>query len=167
MEMLLSVAQAAVDEEFARAERLDSKARGLLAIVGAFFAFAQATTIGLLSGPVDPDEARGWALAIVAVAGLSAVGMLLAIGLGFWVFRLRDEKAPSVVAIRDYGRSASVGHPAVGIKLSEQLAKILEDRREVNRARSKSLTRMAVGCAFAVFCAAAQFGLGLVAVIFG
>lgn len=152
MSLLLSAATSVIDEEFKRSERLDSKSRNQISIVGALFAVVQAVVVGLLNGTLEP--ARGHAtssfvvwLGVAAVA--AAIALAVAIAVSYQSWRLRDDPALGLNTIRQYSDAARSGNPAVGAKLIEGYTQIAEGRRANNEERAEALDRAAVACAVA------------------
>lgn len=173
LSILLSSATALIDEEFRRSERLDSKSRNQIALVGTFFAVVQAGVFSLFNGALGAKEAVGGKgghtasgfVPFLAGTGIAAgVVLAVAVGISYRAWRLLDDKALGVGTIRTYLDAARAGNPAVGVKLVSAYADIAEDRRNNNKQRAKSLECATKACGTASAVVAAELILALVAI---
>jgi hypothetical protein len=167
LSILLDAATAIIDEEFKRSERLDSKARNLITVAGAFYAVVQAVVIGLVNETLGGGflkDASSFVPWLMLAAGLATAGMLAALGWTYNAWRLRGDEALRVKTIRDYRDAAYAGNPAVGAKLVDAYAKIADDRRQVNAERAAAVDAAAVACGIAMALIGIELVLAFVAV---
>lgn len=129
---VIDVARQAIDQQFVISERLDNKARGLVATGGAWFAVVQAVATGAFDiGGLD----RTWKLLMVVAAGLGA-GLLIAttaLCARVWSTRTETDIAPQgLISMRN--DIASGGD--VVTDLIRHYAHILNTRAENNAQRA-------------------------------
>lgn len=133
---VVSAARAAVEQEFQISERLDSKARGLVVLVGQWFAIAQAVSAVAYSTK-DPDDWMLYTVGGLAVAGAVALGIIF---LFTWkVWRVRDERAVTPQGLEQMKQAALTDPDAMSL-LVDHYASHLGDRRTTNKVRSDALT---------------------------
>ena len=131
---VLSTARAAVEQEFQIAERLDSKARGLVTIGAQWFAVAQAVA-AVAYATHRPHTWMVWAVGGIAFVAAAALATLFVFCSMVW--SIRDEEAVSprgLLQMRD-----AVLHEQALVKLVDHYASILRDRRVTNRSRADAL----------------------------
>lgn len=166
LSILLASATSTIEEEFKRSERLDAKSRNLIAVVGAFFAVAQAVVIGLINGSLAATEhhARSSFVLWLGVAGAIACAILVvAIVFSVKAWRLRKDPALGPGTIEAYLSAARAGNPAVGVKLVEAYVKIAKGRRQNNELRAKELERAELWCFVATFMTGIELILAFIA----
>jgi len=130
---VLDAARAALDQEFARAERLDSKARGQLAAAASWFAAVQAVAgITLRS-----DTSAGWLLVVAALAAGSAICLLLAHRTLGAVWKLHPQPAIGEETLEDM--AANAGSPTFGDQLVLLYRNLLGNAQHNNDLRSDAL----------------------------
>jgi cellobiose-specific phosphotransferase system component IIC len=165
--MLLDAATAIIDEEFKRSERLDAKSRNMITVAGAFFAVVQAVVAALINETLTAtatQETSPFVLWLCVAAGISTLGLLIALTWSYEAWRLRDDEALQVKTIRDYRDAAYSGNPAVGAKLVDAYAQIAEDRRKVNAERADAVDAAAIACGIAMALIGIELVLAFVAV---
>ena len=95
---VLDTARATLDGEFARANRLDEKARGQATLAGSWFAVTQAVS-AIATGT---SASKGWIIGLAVGLGLQAVTLLTA-----WAAPLRGSITCTPRAFRSWAWSAS------------------------------------------------------------
>lgn len=167
LSILLDAANAVIDEEFKRSERLDAKSRNMLTVAGTFFAVVQAVVAALVNetlGATATQAASPLVPWLMAAAVVAVVGLGIAVAWSYEAWKLRIDQTLNVKTIRDYRDAAYAGNPVVGAKLVDAYAKIAEDRRKVNAERADAVNKAAIACGGAMFLIGAELVLALVAV---
>ena len=167
LSILLSSATGMVDEEFRRSERLDAKSRNQVTITAGFFAVVQAVVVGLLNGALGKTMYHGASTFVPWLAltgGLAAIAVVVAVGVSYRAWRLRDDLTLGTETLHDYLSAARAGNPAVGVKLVEAYANIAEDRRKKNNTRADAVDSAAKACGAAIVLIGVELVLAFVAV---
>jgi hypothetical protein len=85
---VLDLARSTLDSEFARANRLDEKARGQATLAGSWFAVTQAVA-AIAAGP---GAEKGWLIALTVGLGLQAVSLFVLMVFAGKVWKQRGRK---------------------------------------------------------------------------
>jgi|GEM_PF-3575243 len=166
LSILLSSATSAIDEEFKRSERLDTKSRNQITIVGSFFAVVQAVVVGLFNGSLASTEHHAASSFVpwLAVAGAAAsIATLIAAYVSYASWKLLDDKTLGIGTIRAYVDAARKGNPVVGVNLVMAYSEIAEGRRENNAKRAKALERASGFCGVAMLFIGIELVLAFIA----
>lgn len=161
---VLTVGRAAIDQQFALAERLDAKARGQVTIAGAWFAVVQAVASGAFGIPRLADT---WVLVITILAAGGALLLLATMALSANVWRLRVEseiEPDGLVMMANDARSPGVD--AAG-KMVAHYADVLEERYVNNADRARWFKRSQRVWYGAMFVPLAELGTSFAAQALG
>jgi len=160
---VLNAARAAVEQEFAIAERLDAKARGLVTLAGQWFAVAQAVS-AVAFATKDAEDWMLFAVGGTALAGAVTLGLLFVFCWRVW--QVRDQPAVTPNGLMQMHATAA-SDPEAAKLLVQHYAAILRDRRAPNKKRSDAL-RVAQGLWFvAMALPLGQLGFALATRLFG
>ncbi len=134
---VLDTARATLDGEFARANRLDEKARGQATLAGSWFAVTQAVS-AIATGT---SASKGWIIGLAVGLGLQAMAlfMLLLRDSAVWKLHDRDEVGPETLeAMRD-----SVSEPVADFASSaiEFYIPVLDQAQKANEQRGKAFEK--------------------------
>jgi hypothetical protein len=77
--------------------------------------------------------------ALLAVAVLAALCLFVALVKSSFAWKLRKERALNPQDIRDWVRFATDGNPQVAIKLTDEVARIYDNRQKANKSRADHL----------------------------
>lgn len=158
---VLSVARAAVDQEFSIAERLDAKARSLVTISAQWFAVSQAVAAVAFSAH-KPHDWMLWTVGGTAVVGACALSTLFILCSDVW--KIRDEEAVSPRGLLQMLDTALTESAVT--KFVQHYASLLQDRRKTNKSRSEALDRAQIAWFVAMAVPLLELGFALATRLF-
>ncbi len=132
---VIEVARTAIGQQFDIAERLDTKARGLVTIGGAWYAVV--TTVAGQALAVENLD-RAWVGLVAVCAAAGAVALLATIVSSSQVWRLIPDKDLSPEALAEMRNDALAGGHVLGDKLLQHYAVVLRARVANNDDRARA-----------------------------
>jgi hypothetical protein len=133
---VIELAQAAVDQQFQIAERLDNKARGQLAVVGTWFALVQ--TVAGLTAAIG-KAGNGWLFAIVSLAVVGGVLIALTMFYSSKALGLKQEEEIDPDALLTLKNWAFEPNRNIDVELLLHLKALLDTRMNQNQLRAKAI----------------------------
>ncbi len=135
LKQVLDTARAALDQEFARAERYDSKARDRATLAGSWYAVVQAATALSLT----EHTATGWVIAIASEALVGAFALVMVLYGMTQVAKLRTRPTVSDETLEAM-KLAALGHDEeFGVKSIDLYRNLLFHAQELNDERAAAL----------------------------
>jgi hypothetical protein len=167
MDLLLSVVREEMAEAFKAADTIDTKARSAVQIATIFFAASQAAVGVIFTGDGRPGTV--WVLALAAGLGLFSLGALV------WAARSTmrlnspdDQAAVDVVVLREQlAYYAERGEARVSRFMLDLLTGITQTRREANETKAGKADSAVAWAYAALYGAAAEILIGMLATIAG
>lgn len=161
---VLNVARSLVAQEFARTDRLDAKARGLVQLAAQWYAITQA----VLAVAINQSDDKGSVLLIVAgfcaIAGGIALAITFGLSSGVWKVRSEEESTPdALLAMAQDARDPTVDAQR---QLVRNQAAALRRRRDTNKLRASALERSEAIWYYAMALPLLELALALAAVFF-
>jgi hypothetical protein len=127
----LDIARGTLDSEFARANRLDEKARGQATLAGSWFAVTQAVA-AIAAGP---GAERGWLIVLSIVLGLQAISLFVLMVFAGKVWKQRERKEVGKEMLEKMKDSASA--PDFMERTVNFFTGTLDEARAANKARGE------------------------------
>jgi hypothetical protein len=132
---VVEAARTALDQEFQRAERYDTKARGQMTLAGSWFAVVQAVAAVALRG----NTPTGWIIAIASAAAIAGVALFAAMRTSAKVWSLRQQPAVNQATLEDMLVAAERDPQAFGRQLVQLYRHLLGHAQEVNERRADAV----------------------------
>lgn len=132
---VIDAAQAALDLENQRADRLDSKARNQMTLAASWFAVVQAVAAVALKAGTP----RGWVIVIAVVAVIAGVALVVAMRMSAEVWKLRPQPAVTQETLEDMATAAQTEPETFEERLILQYRHILGHAQETNERRADAL----------------------------
>jgi hypothetical protein len=126
-----------LDSEFARANRLDEKARGQATLAGSWFAVTQAVA-AIAAGP---GAEKGWLIALSIVLGLQAISLFVLMVYAGKVWKQRERKEVGKETLDPM--KDSISEPDFMERTVNFFTDTLDEAQEANKKRGKDF-----GCAY-------------------
>lgn len=167
LSLLLSATFAMVEEEFKRSERLDSKSRNQLSVAAGFFAVGQTTVVQLLNGRLGEAakvETGPWFPWVLGAAVVALAALMVAVTVSYRAWRLRPSTALKTKTIEECIEPARVGNPAAAVALVNGNKRVIDVRRDANKARARAAVRAAYACFATMGLVIVELALAIVAI---
>lgn len=160
-DLIIDAAREALEREDARAERLDAKARGQMALAGTWFAIVQAVAAVALNAGIP----NGWLIAVGVSAGAAAVALVVAMAKSAEVWKLKSR--PSIGTKTIDAMTAALHKDTFKEEMVQEYQHLLGKLQIVNHERAKALECSTVAWWWALGFGLAELAVALLARIVG
>lgn len=131
LQRVLDLARSTLDSEFARANRLDEKARGQATLAGSWFAVTQA----VVAIAVGPGAEKGWLIALSSVLGVQALSLFVLMVFAGKVWKQRERKELGEETLEQM--KASVSDPDFMERTANFFTETLSEAQAANKMRGE------------------------------
>lgn len=160
---VVEAARAALDQEFQRAERFDSKTRGQMTLAGTWFAVVQAVAAVALRD----NTPTAWVIAIAAGAGIAGIALFWSMRSSAQVWKLREQPAVNHETLEDMLAAAERDPATFGRQLVQLYRNLLGHAQDVNERRAAAVDSATTAWWWALALAFGELVVALMSRIFG